>query len=142
MKRISTILFASCLCTISALQAQEYRVPEGVRPAIEPPALQQPIGTPIQYTQQWLSEELNPTSRARRQVRQAMEQRAREQASVIAQPHSIPTGDLNKASGLWKATIGNTAVQNWSPYPDRALDARTLRFPLPQKANKTQGPKK
>lgn len=143
MKRITTILFASCLCAATALQAQEYRAPEGVKPVIEPPTLQQPVGAPIQYSPQWLSEQLNPTLRARRQVRQAMEQRAWEQESVIAQPYNnTPTGDLNKSSGLWKATIGNTAVENWSPYPDRALDARTLRFPLPKKANKTQGPKK
>ncbi len=29
---------------------------------------------------------------------------------------------------------GNTAVQNWSPFPDRALDARVIRYPMPRAA--------
>ena len=40
--------------------------------------------------------------------------------------------DPNREVALWRLTIGNTAAGNWSPYPDRALDARNLRFPLPR----------
>lgn len=36
----------------------------------------------------------------------------------------------------FKLDIGNSAVKNWSPYPDRALDARVIRYPMPRSAAK------
>ena len=30
--------------------------------------------------------------------------------------------------------VGNSAVNNWSPFPDRALDARVIRYPMPRSA--------
>ena len=37
-------------------------------------------------------------------------------------------------------SVGNTPADNWSPYPDRALDARTLRFPLPRDSRADKRP--
>ncbi len=28
--------------------------------------------------------------------------------------------------------VGNASVSNWSPFPDRALDARVIRYPMPR----------
>ncbi len=28
--------------------------------------------------------------------------------------------------------VGNSSVSNWSPFPDRALDARVIRYPMPR----------
>ena len=72
---------------------------------------------------QWLREEANPLLRARRKLRQA-----------------IPKRDLSKEVGLWRMSVGNTSADNWSPYPDRALDARTLRFPLPRDSRADKRP--
>ncbi len=30
--------------------------------------------------------------------------------------------------------VGNASVNNWSPFPDRALDARVIRYPMPRSA--------
>lgn len=34
----------------------------------------------------------------------------------------------------WQLHIGNTEISNWSPFPDRALDARVIRYPMPRSA--------
>ena len=71
---------------------------------------------------QWLREEANPLLRARRKLRQAIQTRA-EKAATTAVP-MVPKRDLSKEVGLWRMSVGNTSADNWSPYPDRALDAR------------------
>ena len=77
---------------------------------------------------QWLREEANPLLRARRKLRQAIQTRA-EKAATTAVP-MVPKRDLSKEVGLWRM----------SPYPDRALDARTLRFPLPRDSRADKRP--
>lgn len=83
-----------------------------------------------QFSLRWLREEVDPFQRARRKLREAMLARAREQESVIRTKGS--KRDLNKEVSIWRLNIGNTSVNNWSPYQDRALDARALSFPLPR----------
>lgn len=78
---------------------------------------------------QWLREEVDPLLRARRRLRQAMQLRAEQQRSVIAVPQA-PERNFGKEVGIWRMSIGNTSTDNWSPFPDRMLDARTLRFPM------------
>lgn len=36
--------------------------------------------------------------------------------------------DPSVAIGEWRVSVGNNG--NWSPYPDRALDARAIRYPM------------
>ena len=87
---------------------------------------------------QWLREEANPLLRARRKLRQAIQTRA-EKAATTAVP-MVPKRDLSKEVGLWRMSVGNTSADNWSPYPDRALDARTLLFPLPRDSRADKRP--
>lgn len=87
---------------------------------------------PMSLSIDWLREEVNPILRERREVRRRMAERA--QQSLILKPRTAVAGrDLKKEVGEWRMSIGNTSANNWSPYPDRALDARTLRFPMPHK---------
>lgn len=115
------------MLTFGALRAQERQLPIlQTEPAT--PALQ--IVAPMSYSTLWLEESVDPILQKRRQIHQMMEQQA--QQSVLLRP-SIPQSEqANKVSGLWRMTFGNTSANNWSPFPDRALDARTLRFPLPR----------
>ena len=62
-----------------------------------------------------------------------------ERAAATAVP-MVPKRDLSKEVGLWRMSVGNTSADNWSPYPDRALDARTLRFPLPRDSRADKRP--
>lgn len=34
----------------------------------------------------------------------------------------------------WQIRLGNSGPDNWSPFPDRALDARVIRYPMPRSA--------
>lgn len=73
----------------------------------------------------------------------AAERLGREWANAPAQRESATQGSVvvrrqgEKAPEVprWRFTVGNTSMNNWSPYPDRALDARVLTFPLPRKAD-------
>ncbi len=81
----------------------------------------------------WFREAFNPALREQREIRRMLAERN--------------TGPVHKNTGrirfhgdsqhvepkLWGISIGNTAMNNFSPFPDRMLDARTLRFPMPRK---------
>lgn len=41
----------------------------------------------------------------------------------------------------FRVNAGNV-INNWSPFPDRALDARIIRYPMPRATALRQGPKK
>lgn len=89
---------------------------------------------PEEFSLQWLREEVDPIQRARRKIRKEMQHRAMAQESVIKAHRHTQKHDLNKEVGSWRMSIGNTSVDNWSPFQDRALDARTIRFPVPRDA--------
>ena len=78
----------------------------------------------------WLRLEVDPIERARRKIHLAMRERALE--SRTEQVRSTPT-DPGIDVGDWRFSIGNNG--NWSPYPDRELDARNIRFPLRMKTD-------
>ena len=84
---------------------------------------------PEEFGLRWLQEEVNPYLRARRKLHRAMQERAAQQESVIRTGRKYPH-DLSKRPGL--GGIGNTSVNNWSPFQDRLLDARTISFPMPR----------
>ena len=85
---------------------------------------------PARLTTDWLKEEVDPIRREKRLIRERMEQRARQ--SVVHAPAAPASDEAMKAVGLWRWSVGNTGTDNWSPFPDRALDARIIRFPLPR----------
>lgn len=87
---------------------------------------------PEEFGLQWLREEVNPFLRERRRLHRAMRAQAEAQESVLRK--SRGSRDPNKEVGTWRMSIGNTSVNNWSPFQDRALDARTIRFPVPRDA--------
>lgn len=135
MKRIMSIAFvAGTLFGAGRLSAQEFPVSiptvgtDFIRKAHDA-ARNLLFSEPAEFSLQWLREEVDPILRARRQLRHAMLSRAEEQQSVIAVPQTSRR-DLNKEVGMWRMSIGNTSVNNWSDFPDRMLDARTIRFPM------------
>ena len=105
-KKSLPILVAGILSGICIAQAQEFTALPAARSATirrEP----LPWSLSSEYSLHGLRKRTSSESAARRQ-------------------------DPNREVALWRLTIGNTAAGNWSPYPDRAPDARNLRFPLPR----------
>lgn len=151
MKRSAILLAtAGCLWAIATLRAQElpgaaaYRSQEppgaAAYPNRELPRIQGadsaavvllPAALPP-LSADWLKEQVDPVRRERRRLQQLRERLT--QQSVVARPAAPNPTRRDKAAWLWDFSIGNTAVRNWSPFPDRALDARTIRFPLPRDA--------
>lgn len=136
MTRLGGILLvAGCLFGIPQSYAQE--LPAGLAPGHRDElsfkahsAAQALLFKELEpFSLQWLREEVNPLLRARRQLRKAMQLRAEQQRSVIAVPQA-PERNFGKEVGIWRMSIGNTSTDNWSSFPDRMLDARTLRFPM------------
>lgn len=82
------------------------------------------IGLHWQYTEE------DPLQRERHRVEMVRNARARE--SVLALPQDAAKRYLQKAVGAWRFRISNTSFGNWSPFPDSALDARVLSFPMPR----------
>ena len=80
--------------------------------------------------QNFLQEEVNPYLRARRKLHRTMQERAAQQEESLIRSRQKYPHDLNRRTGLWG--IGNTSVNNWSPFQDRMLDARTISFPMPR----------
>lgn len=42
--------------------------------------------------------------------------------------------ERRKVTVDWQICLGNTGIGNWSSFPDRALDARTIRYPMSRSA--------
>lgn len=79
---------------------------------------------------EWFRDEVDPLQRERRELERMMRQRAREQAVEItqaAQRGDSPRDPRIEAAG-WRLSVGNNG--NWSPYSDRELDARVIRYPM------------
>ena len=86
--------------------------------------------SPEEFGLQWLQEEVNPYLRARRKLHRTMQERAAQQEESLIRSRQKYPHDLNRRTGLWG--IGNTSVNNWSPFQDRLLDARIISFPMPR----------
>lgn len=84
----------------------------------------------IETDMRWIRDAVDPIRRERREVERMMRERAREralEASEGARKSTTPR-DPSVEVWEWRLSIGNNG--NWSPYPDRALDARVIRFPM------------
>ena len=130
MKRLGGILFAAgCLFGIPKGHAQEYSTEFAAKAHAEARELK--MLPPEQFSLQWLREEVDPILRERREIRRMMEVQVQETMPAAQSP--APVQDPHATVGNWRFSFGNTSVANWSPYQDRMLDARTLRFPMPRK---------
>lgn len=97
---------------------------------------------PLTANTEWLREEVDPIQQARRRIRMLMHQRAELRIRELGEGADRSTSPQDPAVewGDWRFSIGNNG--NWSPFPDRALDARIIRFPLRMKpANRPDSPK-
>ncbi len=128
-KRI-TILAACTLAGICTLQAQEFSLLPAELLQAEHGRLLPTVGT-ANYSIPWLRDRTDPILRQRRAISASRMQQA-QRSILLRNGNALPAPDPNPEIARWRAAIGNTAVNNWSPYPDRALDARTLRFPQPR----------
>lgn len=90
---------------------------------------------PLDGDVEWLREEIDPIQQARRRIRQLMHQRADQRAEEIALQTNRSNTPQDPAVEWadWRFSVGNNG--NWSPFPDRALDARIIRFPLRMKSD-------
>ena len=77
-----------------------------------------------------IREQSDPILQARMRIRRTLRERAIRQTMEAAQqaPRSSKPEDPSVAVGDWRFSVGNNG--NWSPYPDRELDARNLSFPM------------
>lgn len=126
MKISASILLVGCLWGIPALHAQEIR-PRTLAGADSAAVVLLPAALPP-ISIDWLQERVDPIRRERRRLYELRERLA--QQSVLVEPTLSRPFEGSKATGLWRLKIGNTAVDNWSPYPDRMLDARIISFPM------------
>ena len=81
------------------------------------------VAAPTLPSQQYFDELYNPILREQRMIREARAAEAARRANQNAKPAAAPQQTVR---------FGNTAYseENFSPYPDRQLDARTLSFPM------------
>lgn len=116
-KGIQLAITCCCLMMATTLVAQEPEILSAKRrQEVIPPAKVAPA---MPVSRQWFDERIDPIQRERRLIREARAAEAQRIAARNAQKKpSMPI------------QAGNTSVENWSPYQDRALDARNLSFPM------------
>lgn len=141
MRTSGHIAFALILLSAPASGAGQER--GGVRPpqGVEIPIIGSPAEIfpqrvePLSGSIEWLREEVDPIQRARRQIRQMRYQRANQRAleAAAGAARSAKPRDPSVEWADWRFSIGNNG--SWSPYPDRELDARNIRFPLRMKTD-------
>lgn len=128
MRRTGIILFASCLGGIFGVYAQD----RPVIPMTKADSIIQQIyiPAPMQIPADWLKGVENTLFEEKRKISNIMQERATQ--SIIQRPQGSVKVTVNNALGTWKMNIGNFSIETWSPYLDRALDARTLSLPVPR----------
>lgn len=128
MRRTGIILLASCIGIISGVHAQD----RPVIPMTKADSIMQQlyIPAPMQVPIDWLEGVENPLFEEKRKISNIMQERATQ--SIIQRPQGNVKVTVNNALGTWKMNIGNFSIETWSPYLDRALDARTLSLPVPR----------
>lgn len=82
---------------------------------------------------QWFHEAFNPALREQREIRKMLAERNTAPVRKNTGRIRLRGNRHHVEPKLWDLSIGNTAMDNFSPFPDRLLDARTLRFPMPRK---------
>lgn len=83
--------------------------------------------------EQWIRESFNPALRERHEIRKMLAERNNGPVHKNTGRIRFSGDQRHVEPKLWCISIGNTAMNNFSPFPDRLLDARTLRFPMPRK---------
>ena len=133
MKRIAQIAtLAVLLLTAAAVRGQE--LPGCMTPGVRSEMRRFLEGIPsearIRADMRWIRDEVDPLQRERRIVERMMRERARERAREASEgaARGAAPSDPSVEMGEWRLSVGNNG--NWSPYPDRALDARIIRFPM------------
>lgn len=129
------ILLIAGLWSVTALRAQERTTPIFMADSVAKIRLTAP--PPMEFSTIWIKEATNPTLKQRREVQNLMWQRSRESVMNMPKPR---IQDPNKNAGLWRVSVGNVSWEVWSSFPDRALDARNLRFPLPRNMSPDKRP--
>lgn len=82
---------------------------------------------------QWFREAFNPALREQREIRKMLAERNTAPVRKNTGRIRLRGNRHHVEPKLGDLSIGNTAMDNFSPFPDRLLDARTLRFPMPRK---------
>ena len=131
MKRLLSTIGACVLCTAASLQAQglPLRTQRTVSGLCSRP-LQLVVPAPefaLSDTLSWQLEHIR-----RRIMRQ--ERRREVTDRNVAPIRKKASGEGRKVKIDWQVRIGNTGICNWSPFPDRALDARVIRYPMARSA--------
>ena len=142
MRSAEHILFAAMLLAPVIGVGQEMRGNDAIRRVtlpgigVSPEAIGIGGGVePLNGSIEWLREEVDPIRRARRQIRREMYRRADARAleAAAGATRSSTPRDPAVEWADWRFSIGNNG--NWSPYPDRELDARNIRIPLRMKTD-------
>lgn len=85
---------------------------------------------PVESDLPLIREQSDPILQARLRIRRTLRERAIQRTldEVDKAPRSTKPQDPSVTLGDWRFSVGNNG--NWSPYPDRELDARNLSFPM------------
>ena len=120
-------------CNIS-VHAQEHpkTLPIGISSQLPTP----PIAPLQRLTLEQLKEAGDPLRWEHHRIRRLID-RNTYQASEKRKSHTKTRGE--QESRLWRIQMGNSGYGNWSPYPDRALDARNISYPLPKNSKYHSG---
>lgn len=95
--------------------------------------LHQPLQLDIPPMSLWSGEAALRWQQLERQKRYAREDHRNSVSRASLEPlKSKVARDRKQWQVRVRIAAGNTAIQNWSPYPDRALDARVIRYPMRQ----------
>lgn len=126
--RFEVLWSCGILGVFTSLQAQEFHKlpPLGVDQYKFPTIQVAPLQA---ITLEQLKEAGDPLRWERHHIRRMIDRstyRAREKKKTRTKSQD------EQETRLWRIRIGNNVNENWSSYPDRALDARTLSAPLPK----------
>lgn len=130
MKKLLTTIGACILCTAASLQAQELPL-RTHRTASD--LCSRPLQLNVPAAEFSLSDTLFwQLEHIRRKIMR--QERRREVTDRNVAPIRRSFDRQRKVAVNWQIRLGNTGCGNWSPFPDRALDARTIRYPMSRSA--------
>lgn len=130
MKRLLSTIGACILCTAASLQAQELPL-RTHRTASD--LCSRPLQLNLPAEEFSLSDTLAwQLEHIRRKIMR--QERQREVTDRNVAPIRRSFDRQRKVAVNWQIRLGNTGCGNWSPFPDRALDARTIRYPMARSA--------
>lgn len=130
MKRLLSTIGACILCTAAGLQAQELPL-RTHRTASD--LCSRPLQLNVPAAEFFPTDTLSwQLEHIRRKV--MCQERRREVTDRNVAPIRRSFDRQRKMAVNWQIRLGNTGCGNWSPFPDRALDARTIRYPMARSA--------